>query len=90
MRRALEKLSFAGHWTVDATGMLFGVDVRHTYRFDDIAASGPNSSFAAFRTNKLSGRETRVSHFTKKCLTSLEANRLKTAFLKAVVEGKVV
>lgn len=90
MRRALEKLSFAGHWTVDAAGMLIGVDARHSYRFEHVAASGPNSSFAAFKTNTLSGRETRISQFTKKGLTNSEAKRLVATFLRSVVDGKAV
>ena len=89
MRRALEKLSFAGHWTVDATGQLIGSDARHTFRFEHLAASGRNAAFAAFKTNRQSGRETRISQFTKKNLTNTEACRLEGAFLKAVVEGKV-
>ena len=89
MRRALEKLSFGGHWTVDATGRLIGSDARYSYRFDYLAASGRNSAFEAFRTNKLSGRETRISQFTKRNLTNAEVCRLEAAFLKAVVEGKL-
>lgn len=89
MRRALEKLSFAGHWTVDATGQLIGSDARHTFRFEHLAASGRNAAFAAFKTNRQSGRETRISQFTQKNLTNAEACKLEVAFLKAVVEGKV-
>lgn len=90
MRRALEKLSYAGHWTVDATGMLCGVDARHNYRFEHTPASGLNASVTAFKTNRASGRETRISHFTKKNLSNAEANKVVVSFLKAVVEGKVV
>ncbi|WP_048646212.1 serine/threonine-protein kinase [Nitratireductor soli] len=89
MRRALEKLSFAGHWTVDATGQLIGSDVRHTFRFEHLAASGRNAAFAAFKTNKQSGRETRISRFTKSNLTNAEVCKFEGVFLKAVVDGKV-
>ncbi len=89
MRRALEKLSFAGHWTIDANGMLIGVDARHTYRFEHVPASGSNAAVSAFKANTVSGREIRVSQFTKKNLTNVDANRLKVRFCKAVVEGKV-
>jgi len=88
MRRALEKLSFAGHWTVDTTGQLVGSDARHTFRFEHIPASGRNAAFVAFKLNKQSGRETRISQFTKSNLINTEACRLETAFLKAVVAGK--
>lgn len=89
MRRALEKLSFAGHWTVDTTGALCGEDARHTYRFEHTPAAGLNASVAAFKTNRASGRETRISQFTDKNLSKTEANKLLVSFLKAVVEGKV-
>jgi serine/threonine protein kinase len=90
MRRALEKLSFPGYWTVDATGMLSGEDAGHTYRFEHTSAVGSNASIAAFKTNKTSGRETRISRFTKKNLSNTEASKLITSFLKAVVEGKTI
>lgn len=89
MRRDLEKLSFSGYWTADATGALRGEDGRHTYRFEYMTAAGSNSSFVAFKTNKASGRETRISKYTKKRMGNTEANRLFTGFLKAVVEGKL-
>jgi|GEM_PF-859147 len=87
MRRALEKLSFAGHWTVDATGQLIGSDARHSFRFEHLAASGRHAAFAAFKTNRQSGRETRISQFTQKNLTNAEACKLELAFFKSVVEG---
>ena len=89
MRRALEKLSFAGHWTVDPTGTLCGEDARHTYRIEHLPTAGSKASVAAFKTNKVSGRETRISQFTKKNLGNAEACRLAVGFLKAVVEGKI-
>lgn len=89
MRRALEKLSFPGHWTVDETGKLIGEDARHTYRFEHTPAAGSNATFAAFKKNKASGRETRISQFTKKNLSNSEAKKLSVNFIKAVVEGKV-
>jgi serine/threonine protein kinase len=88
MRRALEKLSFAGHWTVDVTGRLIGSDARCTYRFNRLGASKRNSSFEAFKTNKQSGRETRISQFTRTNLSDTEAFKLEAAFLNAVVQGK--
>ena len=89
MRRALEKLSFPGHWTIDATGRLVGEDARHNYHFDHVSAAGANAWVAAFKTNKVSGRETRVTQFTKRGLSNADANRLAVGFIKAVVEGAV-
>jgi eukaryotic-like serine/threonine-protein kinase len=89
MRRALEKLSFAGHWTVDAAGMLCGEDTRHTYRFESTPAAGANASVAAFKTNKNSGRETRITQYTERNLRNAEAKRLVDNFFRAVVDGGV-
>ncbi len=89
MRRALEKLSFPGHWTLDVSGNLTGVDSMHTYRFKHFAAGGANASFAAFKKNSASNRETGVSQFTQKNLTKAGAMKLRAGFMKAVVEGKV-
>lgn len=89
MQRALEKLSFPGHWTVDATGRLVGDNARHSYRFDHVPAAGTSASVAAFKTNKVSGRENRVGAYTIKNLTKGAAEKLVIAFIKAVVEGSV-
>lgn len=89
MRRALEKIAFAGHWTVDPTGMLCGEDARCTYRFELTLVAGTNASVSAFKTNKNSGRETRISQFTLGSLDNARAKRLAASFMKAVVEGKI-
>ena len=34
MRRALEKLTFPGYWTVDPSGAFIGLDKRHQFRFE--------------------------------------------------------
>lgn len=89
MRRSLEKLSFAGYWTVNVSGMLYGEDARYTYRFEYIPATGPNVSVSAFKTNKASGRETRVSQFTSRSMTEPAAKRMIAAFISAVIQGDV-
>lgn len=89
MRRALEKLSFAGFWTVDATGAMQGEDSKHTYRFELVPGASSNASFSAFKTNRSSGRETRVMQFTQKGLTMTAANKLMLGFIRAVVDGKM-
>ena len=89
MRRALEKLSFAGHWTVDTGGALLGVDAKNTYRFEHVNAAGMNASCSAYKKSKTSGRETRVSAYTTKNTTNVEAQKLVVKFLRAVVEGNV-
>jgi hypothetical protein len=85
MRRALEKLSFAGHWILGANGVLVGLDPNYTYRFEHFTAIGTNASFSAFKKNCKSGRETKISQFTRKNLTNAEATKLHRAFLQAVM-----
>ena len=89
MRRALEKLAFPGHWTVDPGGAFIGLDKRHQFRFESIAAAGTNASLQAFKRNLQSNRETRVSAFTKSNMPAAEARKLEVAFIRAVVAGKV-
>ncbi len=89
MRRALENVGYAGYWSVDGNGVLFGEDARSTYRFEHVVAVGSNSRVSAFKTNKSSGRETRVSEYTRSSMTSVEAHRLVVSFMRAVVEGRV-
>ena len=88
MRRALEKLKFPGHWTVGPSGEFIGQDDKHQYRFTTIFA-GNRSSIEACKKNLKSGRETRVSAYTKTNMSLSEARKLESAFIKAVVEGEL-
>jgi eukaryotic-like serine/threonine-protein kinase len=89
MQRALERLSYPGHWTVDAIGKLVGEDARYTYRFNHVPAAGSNASLVALKTNKASGRQTQIGSYTKRNLTNEAAEKLSHAFIKAVVEQSI-
>lgn len=89
MRRALEKLAFSGYWTADATGALYGEDARHKYRIEQVLTVGSSVSITAYKTNKASGRETRILQFTQKNLNNTEAAKMASDFVKAVVEGNI-
>jgi serine/threonine protein kinase len=89
MRRALEKLSFPGYWTVDVKGELAGNDRKYTYRFEHTMVSKSSYSFTALKTNIASKRETRISEFSSKNLTKAEARKTEVNFIKAVVQGKI-
>jgi serine/threonine protein kinase len=89
MRRALEKLSYPGHWTMDAQGMMVGIDSKYTYRFEQSLRSPNSVTFTAFRKNRTSLRETRISAFCKKNMTVMEARDLEARFIRAVVDGGV-
>jgi len=88
MRRALEKLAFPGHGTVEPSGAFVGSDKRHRYRFESSASVGANACLQAFKRNLQLGRETRVSAFTKSNMSPAEARKLEIAFVRAVVTGK--
>jgi len=89
MRRALEKLSFAGYWTVDATGKLIGTDARNNYRFERSCMPGAKVTLTALKINKASQRETRIARFSDDNMNEREAKKKLDAFIAAVVAGNV-
>jgi serine/threonine protein kinase len=89
MRRALERFSFPGFWTVDSTGKLIGEDSRYTYRFEYALSSGAGSFLSAFKMNKISSRETRVLQYTITNAAKDIVRKLMADFIGAVVDGRV-
>ena len=87
MRREIEKLSFPGFWTADASGQLVGSDGRHEYRCEKMPI-GARFNVTALKRNISTGRETRVSEFSERNLTSRTADALIGKFIKHVVRGK--
>jgi serine/threonine protein kinase len=86
MRRAVEKLSFPGHWTVDAAGQLIGTSGHNQYRFER-TGTGSNRSVTSFKKNLTSGHETRISNFCAKHLSASQAVALVNNLIKHVVKG---
>lgn len=88
MRRAFEKLNFAGYWIVDAHGRLVGHTDTYEYRYELERHSSKLSSFRAYKKFKASGRETAITASSSgKPLPHAEAIKLQNSFIKAVVEG---
>jgi serine/threonine protein kinase len=87
MRRAVEKLSFPGHWTVDSMGTLIGFSGNHQFRFEKVSTKPNRFSVTAFKKNKISGNETRVSEFCNRDLPGKQADGLIDKFVKNVVTG---
>lgn len=87
MRRALEKLLYSGAWTCLPTGELQGDCGNYFYRFE--VAHLKDIKFIAFKKNKRSGRETRISAYSAKNLTAPQLQKTQANFMRAVVEGKV-
>lgn len=88
MRRALEKLSLAGSWSVDPTGQYVGEDNARTYRVITEPMRGARFRFTTFQTLRKSGKEMRFGKFSGTGLTQAEVERLKRKAMCAVVEGK--
>jgi serine/threonine protein kinase len=87
MRRALEKLSFRGYWTVEANGFFVGYDEKHRFRFETTLAAA-QSAFQGFKLRLSSGRETRISAFTSYRMTASEAKRREIDFIRSVIAGQ--
>lgn len=88
MRRELEKLSFPGSWTVDATGRFIGRQADAEYRFEKQPDASGTFHVDCYRQLQSSGVERRITRFCGKRLKSREADRLITSFMKFVVNGK--
>lgn len=87
MRRVLEKLVFPGHWTIDPSGKMLGVNGHNEFRFEKQASAANRFSVTSFRKNTRTGHETRTSRFCANDLTSKEAEKLLGTFIKYVVAG---
>lgn len=88
MRRAIEKLSYPGFWTVDATGRELGEDSTHQYRYSTVPTNAGKFEITCERLRKTSGKSQRVTKFCAKALTRSEADKLLNNFKKFVVLGK--
>ena len=86
MRRAIEKLSYPGHWSVCPTGELIGANGHNEFRFEK-AASGSRFSVTARKKNLNSRKETKMSEFCGKELTAKQAEALIEKLIKHVVTG---
>ncbi len=88
MQRALEKLSFPGHWCMTSTGQWEGHTAKHIFRFEYLVKPGGLHDFTALCKNRTSGNETRMGYFTSKNLTQKEYTDIQQRFLQYVVTGK--
>jgi serine/threonine protein kinase len=87
MRRALEKLVFPGHWTIDPSGNMLGISGHNEFRFEKQAGVGNRFSVTSFRKNTRTGNETRASKFCARDLTSRDADKLLDHLIKYVMAG---
>lgn len=89
MRRALENLHYPGIWTVDSSGRPVGRYGSSEFTYDENILARGRMSFAAYRTNLLSNRRTRVTRFCSDGLKRPELARLKRQFMQQVIMGSV-
>ncbi|WP_299797998.1 serine/threonine-protein kinase [uncultured Maribacter sp.] len=87
MRRKLEKLHFPGYWTSDSKSNLQGVGKKYFYQFEVLPLPGDLFNFNATKTNKSSGKTTRIGLFTSKKISEKEMNKIKTQFFEWVIEN---
>jgi hypothetical protein len=87
MRRAVERLAFPRHWTVDAGGQLLGLSGHHQYRFERTANGNNRFILLALKKNLNSGNETKVSNFCGRDLSAKEADLLSNKLIQQVVTG---
>lgn len=88
MRRAIEKLNFPGHWSVDATGNEFGRDRSYEYAYEVTPATSGNFDVTCFRRGIASGKTQRIIKFCRKALTSKQAEKAVSDFKCFVVIGR--
>lgn len=87
MRRDLEKLNYPGHWTIAPSGAFVGHCGNHEFRFEQQKSASGKFNVVAFKKNKTSGRETRVTDHTSLDLTNAQSAKQIGRFVQAVVEG---
>jgi len=87
MRRALERLSYPGYWTCDSSGGFIGLIANNEFRFEEQPKVGRLFDFIAVKKNKFTGRETRISKYSTKNVTRLQADEMKRDFMQWVVSG---
>lgn len=88
MRRALEKLDFPGHWTVDDSGNEVGKCRNYEFSYSVSPMEGGKFDVTCSKRNTVSDKAQRVTRFCKRGLTKKKAEKVVADFKKFVVNGK--
>lgn len=88
MRRALERLSYPGYWSTDASGNFIGSNGQYEFRFEEHALNANSFEITAYKKKFSSGRETKIGQFSQKNLTAKERDASKRDFMQWVVTGE--
>ena len=86
-RRALERLSYCGFWTVDENGKYVGHDKKNEYCFEIINQGNRKFELIAFKKNKSSERMTRMSKYSIKNISNKGVRGKCQKFMQDVVMG---
>jgi serine/threonine protein kinase len=87
LRRAIEKLSFPGHWTSDASGKSIGIGRRYTYTFDRIPKKHKLYDIICRKQLIQTNRETRVVPYCRSNVNQQESVRVISAFCNWVTNN---
>lgn len=88
MRRALEKLDYPGHWTVDAASQEVGKSGNYHFSYSVSPVGGGKFDVTCTKRNVVSGNTRRVTKFCKRGLTQKQADKVVANFKQFVVTGK--
>lgn len=88
MRRAIEKLSYPGYWTVDAAGNEIGKCGAYEYSYSSTPSAAGKLDVICSRRKASSGKTQRVTRFCERGLSQSQAQRMISNFKKFVVTGK--
>ena len=88
MRRALEKLDYPGHWTVDAAGNEVGKCGAYEYSHMVAPVAGGKYDVTCTKLNVASGNSQRIVQFCKRGIAIKQAEKVISDFKQFVVIGK--
>lgn len=88
MRRALEKLDYPGHWTVDAAGNEVGKCATYEYAHSVTPVAGGKFDVTCSKRHVISGNTQRVTQFCKRGLTQKQSEKMVANFKRFVVTGR--
>lgn len=88
MRRALEKLNYPGHWTVDAAGNEVGKCGNYEFFHSTSPVPGGKFDVTCSKRNVQSGKIQRITQFCKRGLNQKQAGKVVSDFKQSVVTGK--
>jgi len=86
MRRALERIKIAGHWSTDATGNYIGYSENYIFSYL-VTKNKFGLKIDSFKEKIGSGRKTRISKFSGNKLSNKDINKKIKSLMLAVVTG---